>query len=54
MKSFVRQSWQTILMVTGATLIVTALAGGSVVVLYVTALAFSAMGLWREMRRGAL
>jgi hypothetical protein len=53
MKSFVRNSLPMILVMTVATLVVTALAGGSEVVLYVTALACSAIGLWWEMRRGA-
>jgi hypothetical protein len=54
MKVFVRSSWQTILVVTVATLVITALSGGSAVILSVTAIAFSAIGLWWEMRRGAL
>jgi hypothetical protein len=53
MKSFVRQTWQTILVVSVATLAITALAGGGETVLYVAALACSAIGLWWEMRRGA-
>jgi hypothetical protein len=54
MKAFVRDSWQMIAAVAVATLVVTALAGGSATVLYVAVIACSAMGLWWEMRRGAL
>jgi hypothetical protein len=54
MKAFVRESWQMIAAVAVATLVVTALAGGSETVLYVTAVACSAIGLWWEMRRGAI
>jgi hypothetical protein len=54
MKAFVRNSWQTIAVTAVATLVVTALAGGSETALCVTALACSAIGLWWEMRRGAL
>jgi hypothetical protein len=54
MKAFVRDSWQTIIVAATATLVVTALAGGSEAVLYVAAIACSAIGLWWNIRRGAL
>jgi hypothetical protein len=52
MKSFVRQSGPTLVVMMLATLLITALAGGSETVFYLVAYASLAVGLWWEARKG--
>jgi hypothetical protein len=54
MKSFVREQGPTVAAMVVATLAITALAGGSTDVLYPVSFAVLAIGLWWEVRRGAL
>jgi len=54
MKSFVRDIVPVVAVTVVVTLSITALAGGSETVFYLSALACLAVGLWREIRRGAL
>ncbi|HEX7278539.1 MAG TPA: hypothetical protein VF255_02840 [Solirubrobacterales bacterium] len=54
MKSFVREHGKTFALVFAFTLVATVLTGGSMVVFYLASLASLSVGLWWEIRRGAL
>lgn len=53
MKSFVRNQGPTIAAMAFATLLITALAGGSIAVFYLASIVCLAVGLWWENHRGA-
>jgi hypothetical protein len=54
MKSFVREHGKTFALMFLFTLTATVLSGGSVLVLYLAFIVSMSVGLWWEIRRGAL
>jgi len=54
MKSFVREHGRTFVLMFAFTLAATVLTGGSMLVLYLAFVASLSVGLWWEIRRGAL
>jgi hypothetical protein len=54
MKSFVRNQGPTVAAMVFATLVITALAGGSVVAFHLASYVSLAAGIWWQIRRGKL